>query len=319
MARAFITGITGQDGWYLSELLLADGYEVHGLVSTLDRRSTLPPGVKLVQGDLLDEASVGTAILAAEPHEVYNLAAVSSVKESWTDPVRTAKVNGLGALYVLDAAATVASRVSHRVSFVQASSAEVFGNAIAPQNEQTPLAPTNPYGASKVFAQCLVAAYRHRGLHASSAIMYNHESPRRPSRFVSQKIASGVVEIASGREQALVLGNLNARRDWGHAQDFVRAMALMARAEAPVDLVIGSGVTHTVGEFAALAFAQVGISAWRDYVRLDQKLERPGDVGEQRGNPTLAHQLLHWDPTVSFEDLVKDMVLAAIASSTDTH
>jgi GDPmannose 4,6-dehydratase len=299
--RALITGVTGQDGWYLSEILTAQGYEVFGLVAS-DDPAAVPPAVTAVTGDLRDRASLDLALQRAAPDEVYNLASVSSVALSWQQPELIAEVNGVGAVRLL------AALRGSDVRFVQASSAEIFGTAPPPQDETTPIAPTTPYGAAKAFAHHAVAAYRAAGLHASSVILFNHESPRRPSSFVTRKITKAVAAIAQGGSEPLRLGSLDVRRDWGYARDYAEAMALVARYEDATDFVIATGVSHTIAEFVATAFECVGITDWRAHVVIDERFARQGDSPEQRGDATKARKLLGWAPATDFADIVRTMV-----------
>jgi GDPmannose 4,6-dehydratase len=312
-ASALITGISGQDGGYLAERLLTEDYTVHGLVHEGDlgvndllRRC---PSVVLHNGDLTDDASLAAMVAAAEPDEVYNLAGISSVGFSWEQPVLTADVTALGAARLLEQVWKLQDRTGKQVRFVQASSAEIFGDAeVAPQDEDTPLRPNNPYGASKAFAHQLAGVYRGRGLHAVSTILYNHESPRRPPTFVTRKITRAAARIAEGLEQELVLGNLDARRDWGWAPDYVDAMVRAARHSEAADYVVATGEAHSVRDFVAAAFAHAGLEDWESRVRVDQALVRPSDAALQLGNATRARNELGWQPTVKFEELVGRMV-----------
>jgi GDPmannose 4,6-dehydratase len=299
--RALITGVTGQDGWYLSEILAEQGYDVFGLV-TSDDSAAVPPYVTAFSGDLRDRDSIATALDETEPDEVYNLASMSSVALSWREPELVGDVNGLGTMRLL------AALHGRDVRFVQASSAEIFGTASPPQDETTPIAPTTPYGASKAFAHHAVAVYREAGLHASSVILFNHESPRRPDTFVTRKITKQVAAIAAGSTEPLRLGTLDVRRDWGYARDYAAAMTLVARHDEPSDFVIATGVSHTIADFAATAFKCVGIDDWLAHVVLDPEYARQGDSPEQRGDAAKARKLLGWAPTVEFDELVLLMV-----------
>ncbi len=314
-SRAFVTGIGGQDGSYLAEHLLADGLDVHALVhASGGDPEHCPADVVLHRGDLTDAGGVRALLLDLDPHEVYNLAAISSVARSWSEPDLTARVNGLGAFALLESAFAVQERHGHEVRVVQASSAEMFGEpATSPQDETTPLAPVSPYGAAKAFAHLAVGVYRRRGLHAVGAILYNHESPRRPAQFVTRRITSTVAAIARDRGDKLVLGNLDARRDWGWAPDHVDAMVRAARAPEPSDYVVATGVGHTVREFAAVAFARAGIADWDHLVDSDPALFRPADAAELIGDAAKAHRELGWAPTVTFEEVVGRMVDADLA------
>ncbi len=317
MRSALITGITGQDGGYLAEQLLAEGCTVHGLVHDgdghLDALLARTPDVVVHRGDLADSSSMAAAVEAADPDEVYNLAGVSSVALSWEQPVLTAEVTALGVARLLSVVLDHQERTGRRVRFVQASSAEVFGDAEqAPQDERTPLRPTNPYGVAKVFAHHLVGVYRTRGLHAVSAILYNHESPRRPPSFVTRKITSTVARIARGLETELVLGNVDARRDWGWAPDYVDALVRAARVAEPDDFVVATGEAHSVRDFALAAFARVGITD--PPLRVDPALVRPADPALLVGDASKARAVLGWKPTVGFDELVGRMVDADLAA-----
>jgi GDPmannose 4,6-dehydratase len=309
-ARAFITGIGGQDGTYLAERLVADGMEVHALVLEADGHPAhCPPEVVLHTGDLGDVEATRRLVREVAPTEVYNLAAISSVAQSWDEPDRTAHVNGQAAVALMESARQVGG-----VRMVQASSAEVFGEASeSPQDEETPIAPVNPYGAAKAFAHLSARVFRQRDLHVSSAILYNHESPRRPARFVTRKITSTVAAIARGDADELVLGNLDARRDWGWAPDYVDAMVRAARADAPSDYVVATGTAHSVRDLVAAAFAAVGIGDWEHLVRVDPAYFRPADPTELVGDASRAREELGWSPTVEFDEIVRRMVEADLA------
>jgi len=311
MPRALITGVGGQDGSYLAERLLADGVEVHALSLPDDAPVT---GVHPHVGDVADVAGTRALLLDLAPDEVYNLAAVSSVARSWDEPDLTARVNGLAAAGLLESAHLLQERTGRPVRFVQASSAEIFGLPDrSPQDEETPVRPVNPYGAAKAFAHLMVEVYRHRGLHAVSLVLYNHESPRRPEQFVSRKITAAVAAISAGTASSVTLGNLAAARDWGWAPDFVDAMVRAARAEVPRDYVVATGESHSVEEFAAAAFRCVGIDDWSSYVEVDPALIRPVDATELVGDATRIRTDLGWAPTVLFEDVVRLMVEADLA------
>ncbi|QCC78588.1 GDP-mannose 4,6-dehydratase [Nocardioides daphniae] len=310
MSRALVTGVAGQDGTYLAELLLADGVEVHGLVRPDDDTAYVPDGVVLHAGDVTDHESTRTLLHELGPDLVVNLAAMSSVARSWSEPELSWAVNAEAAIALLEAAEEMAD-AGHQIRFVQASSAELFGSpAVSPQDESTPLAPTNPYGEAKAAAHRGVGEARARGLHASSLILYNHESPRRPPAFVTRKITAGVAAIARGRETELVLGNLDARRDWGWAPDYADALLRAAHAETPDDYVIATGVSHTVRDFVAAAFAAAGVDAWEQYVRVDPAFFRPTDATELVGDASRARRGLGWAPTRTFEQVVAAMVAA---------
>ncbi|HEX5984551.1 MAG TPA: GDP-mannose 4,6-dehydratase [Solirubrobacterales bacterium] len=313
--RALITGITGQDGSYLAELLLDKGYEVHGLVRRRpapDRPNLAGIAERLVlhEGDVTDERSVREAIGAAEPHEVYNLAAASFVPASWEQPVAGAECNALGPLRLLDA--IVASGCEAR--FFQASSSEIFGGSGGvPQDETTPLEPGSPYGAAKAYAHLLTGAYRRRhDLFACSGILFNHESPRRPRRFVTRRVSAGAAAIKLGLAEELTLGNLDARRDWGYAPEYMEAAWLMLQADEPDDFVIGSGRAHSVAELVATAFAELGLDPER-YVRVERDPSRPETDDFALADPGKAREWLGWAPRTGFEDLVRLMVRADLA------
>jgi GDPmannose 4,6-dehydratase len=310
---ALITGITGQDGGYLAERLVGEGVTVHGMVHDGDPHVadllSRVPSVVLHTGDLTDEESLARVVTDSAPDEVYNFAGISSVAFSWERPVLTADVTAMGAARLLEQVWQHQERTGTAVRFVQASSAEIFGDAlVSPQDESTPLAPTSPYGASKAFGHQLVAVYRGRGLHAVSTILYNHESPRRPPTFVTRKITRAAARIAQGLENELVLGNLDARRDWGWAPDYVDAMVRAARHTSAGDYVVATGEARTVREYVAAAFARAGVSDWEDRVRVDPAFFRPVDAAVQVGDASKARRELGWAPTVTFEELVGRMV-----------
>ncbi len=307
-ARAFVTGIGGQDGSYLAERLVADGVEVHALVLDADGTPAhCPEDVVLHVGDIGDIEATRRLVLELQPSQIYNLAAISSVAQSWDEPDLTAHVNGSAAAGLMESA----RQVGPDVRFVQASSAEIFGEpAHAPQTESTPIRPLNPYGAAKAFAHLAAGVLRQRDVHVSSVILYNHESPRRRPRFVTRKITSTVAAIARGEVDHLTLGNLDVRRDWGWAPDYVDAMMRAAGADTPGDYVIATGRAHSVREFVAAAFAAAGIEEWEQLVRQDPAFMRPADPSELVGDASLARDVLGWTPTVSFEDLVAAMVTA---------
>jgi GDPmannose 4,6-dehydratase len=312
MPVALITGITGQDGGYLAERLIADGYAVHGLVTSGDRLLAdllrRVPSAWLHEGDLVDAASIDAVFDAVDPDEVYNLAGISSVALSWQKPLLTGDITGLGAVRLLAAAARKAA-AGRPVRFVQASSAEIFGAPdTAPQHEGTPVRPVSPYGAAKAYAHFMAQAMRERGLHACTAILYNHESPRRPETFVTRKITATVARIALGLADELVLGDLTPRRDWGYAPDYVDAMVRMARADVASDYIVATGEAHSVADFVTAAFARVGISDWSGLVRHDPALIRPTDPPLLVGDASKARRELGWSPSVGFADLVGLMV-----------
>jgi GDPmannose 4,6-dehydratase len=310
--RALVTGATGQDGSYLVERLVAEGAEVHALVRSEAHgpfEFPLPEQVHRHLGDLADGAVLESVVTAVAPTEIYNLGGLTSVALSWQEPGLTAQVTGVAVGHLLKAAAEVQDSTGNAVRFVQASSAEIFGHAEqVPQNESTPVAPVTPYGAAKAYAHHLVGVWRARGLHASSCILYNHESPRRPEAFVTRKITMAAARISRGLQDELALGNLDARRDWGWAPDYVAAMVLAARAERPDTYVVATGIAHSVREFVAAAFQAAGISDWEPLVTLDPRFARPSDAPEQVGDATLARTVLGWTPTVGFDEVVARMV-----------
>jgi GDPmannose 4,6-dehydratase len=308
--RALITGITGQDGSYLAELLLAKKYEVHGVVrrsstENFERIGHLRDRVELHQADLLDQLSIIDVLRKAKPHEVYNLAAQSFVPTSWVQPVLTGEFTALGVTRMLEAIRLV----DRKIRFYQASSSEMFGKVQeTPQTERTPLYPRSPYGVAKVYGHWITINYRESyGLFACSGILFNHESPRRGKEFVTRKISHAVARIQRGLQKELRLGNLDARRDWGFAGDYVRAMWMMLRQAKPDDFVIATGEDHTVREFCRIAFDHVGLD-WKRHVIVDPALFRPAEVNLLRGNPAKARRRLGWKPEVSFERLVRMMV-----------
>ncbi|BDI21669.1 GDP-mannose 4,6-dehydratase [Herbiconiux sp. L3-i23] len=307
MPAALVTGAAGQDGSFLVERLVADGWSVTGLVR--DPSDSVPAGARTVVADLGDTERLASIVDDAEADVVFNLGALSSVAASWTDPLATARITGMSVAALLDAAWRRQESTGSPVRFVQASSAEVFGAATElPQSETTPIAPVSPYGAAKAWAHSLVGVYRGRGLFASNAILYNHESTRRPTAFVTRKITRGVAEIAAGTAETLTLGNLDARRDWGWAPDYVDALVLIAGAETPDDFVVATGESHTVAEFVEAAFAAVGITDWRAYVTSDPRFMRPSEQPEQRGDPSKIERALGWRRTHDFAGIVAAMV-----------
>ena len=308
--KALITGITGQDGSYLAELLLSKGYKVVGMVrrsSTVnyERIGHLMDDIEFVPGDLLDQMSLVEALESHKPEEVYNLAAQSFVQTSFTQPVLTGETTALGVTRLLDAIRVV----DPSIRFYQASSSEMFGTVHeVPQTESTPFHPRSPYGVAKVYGHWITVNYRESyDLHASSGILFNHESPRRGLEFVTRKITHGVAEIALGHASSLSLGNLDAKRDWGFAGDYVEAMWLMLQQENPGDFVICTGETHSVKEFLELAFNHVNLS-YEDHVTVDEKFFRPAEVDLLVGDASLAKKELGWAPKTSFADLVTGMV-----------
>jgi GDPmannose 4,6-dehydratase len=323
--RALITGITGQDGSYLAEHLLEQGYEVWGLVRGqanphVSRLRKHIGDVRLVYGDLLDQGSLISAVEKVRPDEVYNLGAISFVPMSWQQAEITAEVTGMGVLRMLEAIRVVSGISGSRtpgggqIRFYQASSSEMFGQVReTPQNERTPFHPRSPYGVAKTYGHFITQNYRESyGMFAVSGILFNHESPRRGAEFVTRKISLGVARIKLGLATELRLGNLEARRDWGYAGDYVRAMRLMLARETPEDYVIGTGRTQSVRDLVELAFSTAGLD-WRDHVVADPGLTRPAEVDLLCGDPKKARDQLGWEPTVSFEELVARMVESDLA------
>jgi GDPmannose 4,6-dehydratase len=311
--KALVTGVGGQDGSYLAELLLARGYDVVGGVSDLDRTYESLAGVhdriELVQTDLLDRELLVEVLSRHRPREVYNLASPSFVPLSWQEPVRTAEFAAVGVTSLLEAVRAV----DPKVRVYQASSSEIFGEPQeVPQTERTPLAPVTPYGVAKAYGHFIVRSYRRRyGLHASCGILYNHESPRRPVDFLPSKVAHAVAAISLGREHELVLGDLQARRDWGYAGDYVEAIWLMLQQDEPDDYVIASGELHSVEELVERAFAHAGLD-WREHVRVDQSLVRgAAELHDLVGDSAQARERLGWEPRIGFDDLVRLLVDAA--------
>jgi GDPmannose 4,6-dehydratase len=310
--RALITGITGQDGSYLAELLLAEGYEVIGVMRrsstvNIERISHIQDRLTLVSGDLMDEISLINVLRDHRPSEVYNLAAQSFVQASWTQPVLTGETTALGVTRLLDAIRIV----DPEIRFYQASSSEMFGRVrTVPQDEHTPFYPRSPYGVAKVYGHWITVNYRESyDLHASSGILFNHESPRRGLEFVTRKVTNGVARIKAGLASEIRLGNLESQRDWGYAADYVRAMWAMLQRDAPDDFVVASGQTHSVRELCEVAFAAVGLD-YRDHVVVDPAFIRPAEVDLLVGDATKAHELLGWKCDTDFYALVEMMVVA---------
>src|SRR3954462_1902645 len=312
--RALITGITGQDGSYLAEFLLAQGYDVIGMIrrsSTVnfERIRHIQEKIALISGDLLDEVSMINLLRENRPTEVYNLAAQSFVQTSWAQPVFTGETTALGVTRVLDAIRIV----DPDIRFYQASSSEMFGKVVeVPQREATPFYPRSPYGVAKVYGHWITVNYRESyGMHANSGILFNHESPRRGLEFVTRKITNSAARIKLGRDKELRLGNLESQRDWGFAGDYVKAMWLMLQQDQPGDFVVATGQTQSVRHFCELAFGHVGLD-YRDYVVLDERFMRPAEVDLLVGDSSCARSMLGWQPETSFEDLVRMMVEADI-------
>jgi GDPmannose 4,6-dehydratase len=311
--KALITGVTGQDGSYLAELLLEKDYKVFGLKrrvsgDNLGRISHLLGQIELVDGDLLDAGSINRAIKHAQPDEVYNLAAQSFVRTSFDQPEVTGEITGLGVMRVLEALRTFAPEAK----FYQASSSEMFGHMPPPHSEDTRFYPRSPYGCAKVYGYWITINYREAyDLFACNGLLYNHESPRRGNEFVTQKIAKSVAAIKGGRKNLLKLGNLDAARDWGHARDYVRAMWMMLQHDTPGDYVVATGESHSVREFVEAAFSYVGLD-WEKYVEIDPRFFRPTEVNHLRGDASKIKMDLGWEPSVSFNELVEEMVQHAL-------
>lgn len=320
MKRALITGITGQDGPYLAELLLDKGYEVFGLIRGQNNpkaelvRATIP-GVQLLTGDLTDMSSLLRALTASNPDEVYNLGAISFVAYSWENARLTTEVTGVGVLNMLESLRLHAGNALDQIRFYQASSSEMFGRVQeVPQRENTLLWPRSPYGVAKVYGHYMTINYRESyGMHATSGILFNHESPRRGPEFVTRKVSRAVARIAIGLQDHLTLGNLDAKRDWGFAGDYVRAMWMMLQQDKPDNYVVATGETRSIRDLLDVAFEHVGISDWAPYVRQDPRFLRPAEVDLLVGDASKARDLLGWEPTVSFEGLVQMMVDSDLA------
>lgn len=320
MPTALITGITGQDGLYLAELLIGKGYDVYGLMRGQNnpRRALVErtvPEVKILTGDITDMGSLIRVLDASKPDEVYNLGAISFVAYSWENAQLTSQVTGIGVLNVLEAVRLYSDTSGQTVRFYQASSSEMFGRVQeVPQRETTLLWPRSPYGVAKVFGHYMTINYRESyGMHASSGVLFNHESPRRGPEFVTRKISSAVARIKLGLQDEIVLGNLDAKRDWGFAGDYVEAMWRMLQQPEADDYVIATGETHEIREYLDLAFAHVGIDDWAPYVRQSPDFMRPAEVDLLIGDPSKARDVLGWTPTVSFPELVAMMVDSDLA------
>ncbi|MGH9189466.1 MAG: GDP-mannose 4,6-dehydratase [Acidimicrobiales bacterium] len=315
MARALVTGITGQDGRYMAQLLVSKGYEVFGMVRgqanpKIDLVQKETPKLELVEGDLGDLSSLISVLEQVKPHEVYNLGAVSFVALSFRQPELTADITGLGVLRMLEAVRRVGGAENNPIRFYQASSSEMFGKVReTPQTERTPFHPRSPYGAAKVFGHYITVNYRESyGMYACSGICFNHESPRRGMEFVTRKVTNAVARISLGLQDKVVLGNLEAARDWGYAGDFVEAMWLMLQQAEPDDFVLATGETHTIRELLELSFAAVGIDDWEPLVESDPRFNRPAEVDILTGDASKAREVLGWKPRVGFEELVAMMV-----------
>jgi len=321
MKRALITGITGQDGLYLSELLLGKGYEVHGIIRGQNNPKralveSIVPDVHLHTGDLTDLSSLLRALNASAPDEVYNLGAVSFVAYSWQNAHVTTEVTGNGVLNLLEAVRLHSAGDPGRVRFYQASSSEMFGKVqTVPQNEQTLLWPRSPYGVAKVFGHYMTINYRESyGMHASSGILFNHESPRRGPEFVTRKVTMAVAEFARGRTAPLPMGNLDAQRDWGYAGDYVEGMWRMLQQPTAGDYVLATGRTHSIRDLLDVAFRHVGIEDWERHIVEDPRFMRPAEVDLLIGDASRARDVLGWAPTVTFEELIAMMVDSDLAA-----
>jgi GDPmannose 4,6-dehydratase len=319
--KALITGVTGQDGSYLAELLLKKGYEVHGIVRRSSSLNTgrldhiyVDPRAKGARfythyGDLADANTIRKLIYAIKPDEIYNLGAQSHVRVSFDIPEYTGNITGLGTLRILEAIKDYEADTGNKVRFYQASSSEMFGAAPPPQNEETKFYPRSPYGTAKVFAFDTTRNYREAyGIFAANGILFNHESERRGHNFVTRKVTTGIARILAGLDQKLYLGNLSAHRDWGYAPEYVEAIWLMLQQPEPEDYVIGSGVSHSVEDFVSTAFKQVGITNWKQYVEQDPRYYRPTEVECLIADATKAKRKLHWEPKTDFETLIKRML-----------
>lgn len=318
--RALITGVTGQDGSYLAEYLIDEGYDVHGTIrtTTQDLAETRigdiikgdDPALTVHVTDLGDSASLTRLMAEIRPHEVYNLGAQSHVRASFDQPIHTGDVTGVGAVRLLEAI----RQVDPEIRFYQASSSEMFGSAPPPQDELTPFHPRSPYAVAKVFAYWSTINYREAyGFHASNGILFNHESPRRGKEFVTRKITSTIPLLVTGEQKVLRLGNLDAKRDWGHARDYVKAMHAIVQLDEPIDVVIGTGETHSVRDFLSAAFSVVDLD-WQDFVVVDPRFFRPAEVDYLCADTSMAREAVGWEPETTFTELVEEMVTADMAA-----
>ncbi|GAA1406397.1 MULTISPECIES: GDP-mannose 4,6-dehydratase [Oerskovia] len=311
MTVALVTGLTGQDGSYLADRLVREGAEVHGFVRPGAAVTERAPsaGVQVHEIDLREHARMQDLLSEIAPDEVYNLGGISSVAYSWDHPVDTGLVSGIGAVTLFEAAHRSQERSGRTVRVVQASSAEIFGTPDrTPQDEGTTIRPVSPYGAAKAYAHQMAAVFRSRGLGVSSCVLYNHESPRRPETFVTRKITAGAARIAAAGGGVLALGNLDARRDWGWAPDYVDALVRAARHHEADDFVVATGEAHSVEEFVRLAFAAAGVEDWESHVEIDPRFVRPVDTAVQVGDASKAREVLGWSPTTSFREIIEKMV-----------
>jgi GDPmannose 4,6-dehydratase len=302
--KALITGVCGQDGWYLSRFLLEQGYEVIGTRRGNEEPAEEPPGIKVVFGDVADAQSVREVVEKHRPDEIYNLAAITHVGDSFSAMATSFQVNAVGCANVLDAAARIGAKA------YQASTSELFGDSVPPQNEQTPFRPRSPYAVAKLAAYWLTRNYRERGLYAVNGILFNHESPRRGGGFVTQKVARAVAAIVKGKADSVTLGNLDACRDWGHAEDFVRAMWLVMQQPQPDDYVVATGHMHSIRDLCEVAFSHVGLD-YRYYVKSSPEFYRPLEV-EQLCGDSAKVRAIGWTPSIGFAEMIREMVDAAI-------
>ncbi len=315
MKRALITGVTGQDGRYLSAYLISLGYTVYGMVcgqNNVNEKLLIRsvPGIKIVHGDVRDMSSLVSALKISNPHEVYHLAGITHVGLSWEQPELVSEITGLGVLRMLEAIKIYTNSNMDRIKFYQASSSEMFGSSTeSPQNENTPFHPRSPYGVAKVFGHNIAVNYRESyGAFVSCGILFNHESPLRGEEFVTRKITTGISKIKRGELDKIRLGNINARRDWGYAGDYVKAMHLMLQEDSPEDYVIATGKSYSVINFLELAFQESGLGEWQNFIIHDEIFDRPADVDILLGDASKAKRNLGWEPKVSFEELVSMMV-----------
>lgn len=315
MKRALITGVTGQDGRYLSAYLISLGYTVYGMVcgqNNVNEKLLIRsvPGIKIVHGDVRDMSSLVSALKISDPHEVYHLAGITHVSLSWEQPELVSEITGLGVLRMLEAIKIYTNSNMDRIKFYQASSSEMFGSSTeSPQNENTPFHPRSPYGVAKVFGHNIAVNYRESyGAFVSCGILFNHESPLRGEEFVTRKITTGISKIKRGELDKIRLGNINARRDWGYAGDYVKAMHLMLQEDSPEDYVIATGKSYSVVNFLELAFQESGLGEWQNFIIHDEIFDRPADVDILLGDASKAKRNLGWEPEVSFEELVSMMV-----------
>lgn len=309
--KCLITGVNGQDGSYMAELLIEKDYEVYGLVrrqsnESFDNIAHILDKITLIHGDLTDQSSLIEALEISKPDEVYNFAAQSHVHESWKQPILTAEIDAIGPLKLLEAV----RKMNPEIKIIQASSSEMYGDVLnVPQNEQTSFNPVSPYACSKTFAYYAMRTYRFSyNMFACNAISFNHEGPRRGQEFVTRKISTGVAKIKLGLADKIYLGNLNAKRDWSHARDIVEGMYLIMQHDKPDDFVLCSSETHSIREFLTVAFNVIGIDGWEQYVEIDQQFIRPAEVNLLLGDNTKAKNVLGWKPKIAFKDLVKEMV-----------